>query len=153
MVSELLLNEARKQGVKIFEAASGQEMTNDDDPTRVLLRQFLGAISQWDKSNMVKRLAAARARLKAKGGFMGGKIPWEEKHPVAAEHIISLRKTGYTIDEIRNFMREHGFRTPDGGKPNQWQNSTIHLIVTRLITKGKLPPLEKKQAVLDHITI
>src|SRR5688572_4792063 len=153
MVSELLLNEARKLNVKIYEAAAGQDLTNDEDPTRVLLRQFLGAISQWDKSNTVRRLSAARQRVKERGGFMGGVTPWEDEHPVAAEHIISLRKSNFTYREIRDFMHKHGFKTPSGGKPNSWQVSTIAQICKRLSKLGKLPPLEKKKVDLEYITI
>lgn len=154
MVSELLLNEARKLDVRVFEAAAGQELTDDKDPTRVLLRQFLGAISQWDKSNTVRRLAAARNRLRAQGEFMGGHTPWEQTHKVSADHIVSLRKSNYTLDEIRCFLIRHKIPTPMGEHYSRWQKSTIALIVKRMTVAGTLPPLERRKTVdLEYIKI
>ena len=46
MVSEIILSEFRKIGVKVIAADSGQDLTvSDDEPTRKLIRQILGAIS------------------------------------------------------------------------------------------------------------
>jgi DNA invertase Pin-like site-specific DNA recombinase len=47
-VGELILNQFRDLGVKVIAADSGTELTaGDDDPTRTLIRQVLGAVAQF----------------------------------------------------------------------------------------------------------
>lgn len=145
MISELLLEEARRDGVRIFDASSGQDLTSNDEPTRVLIRQLLAALAQWDKSNLVRRLRAARDRKRASGGHAYGVIPWEEKHQQQARHIISLTMTGYSIREIRKYLMEHKILNPRGGK--HWGKSTVAEIIIRLRLKEKLPPLENQKLV------
>ena len=61
MVSELLLAQFRKLNVTVIAADSGTDLTaGDDDPTRVLIRQVLGAVAQFEKSVIVAKLRAAR---------------------------------------------------------------------------------------------
>lgn len=43
------------------------------DPTRVLMRQLLGAVSQYDKNQIVLKLLAARTRIRAKEGVCEGR--------------------------------------------------------------------------------
>src|SRR6185503_19093383 len=75
MVSELACEEARKSGLTVLEAASDTDLTNSDDPTRVLIRQVLGALSEWNKNVLVQKMAKARARMKASGVRCEGRKP------------------------------------------------------------------------------
>lgn len=79
MVSEVLLSELRKRGIKVFSTDQGNilDMASDGgDPTRVLIRQIMGALAQWEKSMLVKKLSAAKERKRAKGGYCGGERPY-----------------------------------------------------------------------------
>lgn len=72
IVSEYLLKALREAGIKVFVADQGQlvDMASDEqDPTRVLMRQILGAIAQWEKSALVRKLRAARIRTGNLGGI------------------------------------------------------------------------------------
>src|SRR5687767_10535681 len=44
--------------------ADGVDLTTDDNPTTVMVRQILGAASELDKSMTVAKLRAARLRLR-----------------------------------------------------------------------------------------
>ena len=60
IVGELILNQLRELGVKVIAADGGTELTaGDDDPTRTLIRQVLGAVAQFEKAVMVSKLKAA----------------------------------------------------------------------------------------------
>src|SRR5262249_38907756 len=49
VVSELILNQFRTLGVKVIAADSGTDLAvGEDDPTRVLIRQVLGAVAQFE---------------------------------------------------------------------------------------------------------
>jgi len=51
MVGEVILGEFHALGVSVVAAESGTDLTvGDDDPTRVLIRQVLGAVSQFEKA-------------------------------------------------------------------------------------------------------
>jgi DNA invertase Pin-like site-specific DNA recombinase len=79
MVSEVLLGELRKRNIKIFSTDQGAliDMASDGgDPTRVLIRQIMGALSQWEKSMLVKKLRAAKDRLKVQGKYAEGNRPY-----------------------------------------------------------------------------
>jgi DNA invertase Pin-like site-specific DNA recombinase len=45
----------------------------DETPTAVLIRQVLGAVSQFEKAALVAKLKAARERKKAATGKCGGR--------------------------------------------------------------------------------
>ena len=51
-------------------AADSPDAFLDDTPTAVLIRQVLGAVSQFEKAALVAKLKAARDRKKAKTGKM-----------------------------------------------------------------------------------
>jgi hypothetical protein len=79
MVSEMLLKTVRECGVKVFSVDQGvlTDMASDGgDPTRTLIRQLLGALAQWEKSVLVKKLKVARDRIKAQGRHAEGTKPY-----------------------------------------------------------------------------
>jgi DNA invertase Pin-like site-specific DNA recombinase len=77
IVGELVLNQFRELGVKVIAADSGTELTaGDDDPTRVLIRQVLGAVAQFEKAVIVSKLKAARVRKRRATGRCEGRKPY-----------------------------------------------------------------------------
>jgi DNA invertase Pin-like site-specific DNA recombinase len=77
MVGEVILGQFRDLGVSVISADSGVDLTTgDDDPTRTLIRQVLGAVSQFEKSIIVLKLRAARQRTKQKTGRCEGRKPY-----------------------------------------------------------------------------
>jgi DNA invertase Pin-like site-specific DNA recombinase len=58
-------------GVRVL-TSSGDDLTDSDDEFRVAMRQIMGVFSQLEKTRLVKKLAAARARKRAAGGYAGG---------------------------------------------------------------------------------
>lgn len=101
LVGEVILGRFRALGVQVVEASSGVELTvGDQDPTRVLIRQVLGAVHQFDKAQVVLKLRAARERQRLKRGRLEGVRPY-----------------GYTPAEaqVLELMRE--LRRKPRGKP------------------------------------
>ena len=77
MVSEVILSQFRGLGVKVISADSNVDLTTgDDDPTRTLIRQVLGAVAQFEKSVIVLKLRAARERTRRKTGKCEGRKPY-----------------------------------------------------------------------------
>ena len=76
IVGELILNQLRELGVKVIAADSGTELTaGDEDPTRTLIRQVLGAVAQFEKAVIVSKLKAARVRKRRAEGRCEGRKP------------------------------------------------------------------------------
>ena len=127
MVSEFLLRECRSRNIKVF--AADQEAlidlaSNDVDPTRVLIRQVLGALSQWEKSMLVAKLRSARERVKAAKGKCEGKKPYG--YYPAERKTLELLKSGmfhgWSVRKIASFLNESGLRTRKG---TPWTGSSV----------------------------
>jgi hypothetical protein len=67
-----------------------------EDPSRVLMRQMLGAFFQYEKTLLVAKLRGARIRKRATEGRCEGRKPYGEREGEAAtiERIQSLRDAG-----------------------------------------------------------
>jgi DNA invertase Pin-like site-specific DNA recombinase len=61
--------------------ASAPTFFLEDTPTATLVRQVLGAISQFEKTSLVAKLKAARDRKKAVTGKCGGRKSLGERDP------------------------------------------------------------------------
>lgn len=144
MVSEVLLAECRKRNLKVYAADQGALIdmaTNGGDPTRVLIRQILGALSQWEKSMLVSKLRSARDRKKAATGRCEGKKPFGTR-PGEVELINLAHNFRSVLDQfnqpmeyavIAKHFNESGFRTRHG-KP--WSVGTVkHLLNSTTPTK------------------
>lgn len=134
MVSELILADVRKLNGKVFDAASQLELTTSGDPTRVLIRQVLGAVSQWDKSMLVKKLKAARDRKsKQLGRRIEGPVPYERKSSggEATAHLIVTmhEEQGKTFEQIARALTREGLPTPAG--KHFWFKSSVQAIYER----------------------
>ena len=77
LASEVLLAQFRDLGVRVVATDSGTDLTAaDEDPTRVLIRQVLGAIAQFEKSVIVAKLRSARLRQRRQTGRCEGRKPF-----------------------------------------------------------------------------
>lgn len=132
MASELLLRELRNRGVKLFSTDQGQLMdmaSNDVDPTRILIRQFMAALAQWEKSTLVKKLRVARERAE-KEGIYSGRKPYgalSEEH----EGLVQLNewnRQGYNCEDISDMMNARGYPTRTGVP---WSKHTVRGILSR----------------------
>jgi DNA invertase Pin-like site-specific DNA recombinase len=78
-------------GVEII-PASAPDFFTEDTPTAVLVRQVLGAISQFEKASVVAKLAAARKRKREEVGKCEGRKSHQEKHPEMVALARKLRR-------------------------------------------------------------
>lgn len=95
IVSELILGQLRDLGVTVITADSGTELTTGDgDATRTLIRQVLGAVSQFEKAVIVSKLKGARMRQRRATGRCEGRKPFGYREGEAAtlERMNELRR-------------------------------------------------------------
>jgi DNA invertase Pin-like site-specific DNA recombinase len=101
--------------------ASVPDFFTEDTPTAVLVRQVLGAISQFEKASAVAKLAAARKRKREREGRCEGRKPLSEIKPEVVARARKLRrrrpKAGQlSLREVSKELATRGFLN-ELGKP------------------------------------
>jgi len=126
MIQETIIQDFRENGVQLISALEGADLL-DNDPTRKLVRQILGAIAEYEKSMLVQKLRVARQRKKAKTGKCEGRKPYKEAAPDTVAYIRKLRRKPKgmgrkTFREIADQLNLEGVQTLNGQK---WNLQTV----------------------------
>lgn len=127
MVQEFLLRECRQRHIAVYAADQGLvDLASDDiDPTRKLIRQVLGAVAEWEKSALVKKLYAARQRTGRWGGAKPyGTLNQNEARIKAA--ILTWHNNGNSYGEIAKMMNMTGEVNRRGGL---WTRSAVRDVI------------------------
>lgn len=82
----------KDQGITLI-AADSPETFVEDTPTSVLIRQILGAVSQFEKASLVAKLKGARDRKKAETGKCGGRKSYAERDGEMVAIARQLRRS------------------------------------------------------------
>jgi len=85
-------------------AADSPDAFLDDGPTATMVREILGAVSQFEKAMLVAKLKGARDRKTAAGGKGSGRKTYEERDPVMA--ALAKKLARYPIDGRKRSLRE-----------------------------------------------
>jgi DNA invertase Pin-like site-specific DNA recombinase len=80
MVQEVGFAKLRERGIDLI-AADKPDSFVDDTPTATLVRQILGAISEFDKAMTVAKLRGARERKRREAGKCEGRKSHAERNP------------------------------------------------------------------------
>jgi DNA invertase Pin-like site-specific DNA recombinase len=111
--------------------ASAPDFFLDDTPTAVLVRQVLGAISQFEKATLVAKLRAARDRKKA---LTGRKVEGRKSHLELRPEVVALAK------RLR--------RKPPGGKRPSLRKISAELAARGFLNASGRPFDDKSVAVM-----
>jgi DNA invertase Pin-like site-specific DNA recombinase len=128
IVSETLLATLRKLGMRVIEACSGVDLTDTSDPSRILIRQVLGAVAEFNKREIVGKLAKARARIRASEGRCEGRKPFGARDGEAATIKRIAELHGNSLRSIAAQLDAEG-RATRSGKP--WSAEAVRLILAR----------------------
>jgi DNA invertase Pin-like site-specific DNA recombinase len=126
MIQESLIQDFREQNVNLISALEGSDLL-DNDPTRNLVRQVLGAIAEYEKSMLVQKLRVARQRKKIKHGKCEGRKSYQEAAPETVSRIKRLRRKPKgmkrkTYKEIAEQLNVEGIPTLNG---QPWNLQTV----------------------------
>jgi DNA invertase Pin-like site-specific DNA recombinase len=144
VLQETLLAEVRRMGADVYSTAGGEAayLADDpDDPSRRLIRQILGAVSEYERSMISLRLRSGRRRKSAVGGYAYGSPPygWEavdrELVEVAREQVVraqmrALQENGHSIRQIAEVLNADGVPAKRHG--SRWHPTTVARALTRL---------------------
>lgn len=119
IAQELGVTLLAKRGVRLV-TASGQELSDDSDPTKVMFRQIAGAFSQYEKAKLVEKLRHGRERVKAATGKCEGRKAHTELAPEIVREAKRLarrsRKTGKarSLRQIATELAALGYTSAKG---------------------------------------
>jgi DNA invertase Pin-like site-specific DNA recombinase len=145
MVSEIIISEFRKVGVKIVAADSGTDLTVEDgEPTRKLVRQILAAISEFDKTRIVQKLRAARTRIRRDKGRCKGRKPFgvDQREQEVIGKMRQMRQDGMSFTKIGKVLNEAGIaprKATRAGRPARWHAPMVQRILDRVGAKTTKP--------------
>jgi DNA invertase Pin-like site-specific DNA recombinase len=127
-VQEYILRDLEKRGLALLSASEPD--LGSTDPTRIMLRQIVGAVHEYERSMIVLKLRGARRRMKDKMGRCEGRKPYGARDGEAEviERIKALRAKGYGYDLIASQLNADGIKPRSG---RQWYGSTINGILRR----------------------
>src|SRR5262245_54158674 len=91
MTQELGILTLINRGVRVL-TASGDDLTDSSDPSRVMMRQIAGAFHQYEKARLVAKLRVARQRKKECAGKCEGRKSWAEVNPELVREARRLRR-------------------------------------------------------------
>lgn len=149
LFQETLMARMRTAGAEVV-SVSEPDM-DSDDPTRVLVRQVLGAISQYERALIRGRMMAGKAAKVSRGGYGGGRPPFgwraegKELVPDAREQATvafmrELADDGLSSRQIAARLEEGGYR-PKIGK--HWSSIQALRILQRPTHRSTVALREK----------
>lgn len=130
-VQEHALRELKRRGIAIHSEAEPD--LGSADPTRILFRQILGAIAQFDRAMIEAKLRHARDRKRKQDGRCEGRKPFgaREGEAAALQVMADYSKAGFATRTIAEALNRQHLRTRTG-KP--WSHATVAKILTARAT-------------------
>jgi DNA invertase Pin-like site-specific DNA recombinase len=116
MVQIVGYNLLKNLGIQLISTSSPDYFTQDT-PTADLIRNVLGAVSQFNRASIVGTLAAARKRKRAATGRCEGRKPIAITHPEAtslARQLRRKRKANLSLRAISAELAQQGFLNERG---------------------------------------
>jgi site-specific DNA recombinase len=128
MVQESIIADFKRKGLSIVSV--NEPDLCSDDPSRILMRQMLGAFFQYEKTLLVAKLKGARIRAKAANGVCEGRKPYGARAGEAEiiERIAALRDADMAMDTIAETLNAEGVAPRSGTK---WYGSSVRNILLR----------------------
>jgi DNA invertase Pin-like site-specific DNA recombinase len=123
---------ARLEAIGATVVSVTEPAATSDDATRTLMRQILGAVSQYERALIRGRMLSGKAAKKAVGGYVGGKPPYgfravggelvpDERESELVALILRLREEGASYRAISSELSNAGYTTRRGTRFNPAQ--------------------------------
>lgn len=144
-LQELILDDLARQDKHLFSCSGADDLANPD-PERVMIRQILGAVAQYERAKIRGRMLAGQRRKHAAGGYAYGGPPYgwkaqdRELVPVPHEQDVismmrALRASGSSYRDICATLTASGAPARRGS----WAPDTVRKILRRPTVKVSRP--------------
>jgi DNA invertase Pin-like site-specific DNA recombinase len=131
MVQESIISDFKRKGLEVLSV--NEPDLCSEDPSRVLMRQMMGAFFQYEKSTLVAKLRGARQRKRASVGHCEGRKAYGS-HPehvaegAVIQRIQSLRADGLPLLTIAKVLNDEGLKSRSGGV---WHPTQVSRVLSR----------------------
>jgi DNA invertase Pin-like site-specific DNA recombinase len=125
MIQETIVQNMQAQGFTLVSTMEADLCSAD--PSRILMRQIMGAFAQYDRTMIVLKTRAARERIRATGRRCEGRKPYGQRdgEAVVIERIRELCAAGGNYDAIAKQLNAEGIAARKGS----WFGSTVRRVV------------------------
>jgi DNA invertase Pin-like site-specific DNA recombinase len=129
MIQESILHDMKRNGLELVSVAEPDLCS--DDPSRKFMRQVMGAMAEYEKTQIVIKLRSARVRMKAKTGSCEGRKPYGdfEGEQGNLDHMKALRASGATYEAIASTLNAEGVKPRTVG--TKFHAGYVHRLLTR----------------------
>jgi DNA invertase Pin-like site-specific DNA recombinase len=146
MLQETIIAKLRQAGATVLSVTEAD--VDSEEPTRVMVRQILGAVAQYERATIRQRVMGGKAAKVAAGGYGGGRPPYgwraegRELVEDADEQAViafmrQLHEEGFSLRQIVARLEDAGHRPKLG---RRWHPAAVNAILAR---QG--PPAGAKQ--------
>jgi DNA invertase Pin-like site-specific DNA recombinase len=109
-----------RRGVRVV-TATGDDLTDNTDPSRKMMRQIAGSFAEYEKARLVAKLRGARERKRAASGKCEGRKSWAEINPELVRQAKRLRRRSpkghqRSLRDVASELAKLGFLN-ERGKP------------------------------------
>ncbi|NHC44352.1 recombinase family protein [Motilibacter sp. K478] len=146
ILQEQLLAEVRRLGGRVYSTASGEDAFLADDPSdpsRRLIRQVLGAVSEYERAMIRLRLRAGQRRKAERGGYAGGapafglqarggELEPREDEQRALQRMRELQCDGASLRAIAAALNAEGLRPK---RASVWHPETVRRSLGRIVAQ------------------
>lgn len=127
------------------------------DITRVLFRQMLSAVAQYERGLITMRMMNGRYKKAERGGFAGGSVAYgymaknkglkiDKKQAEIIKLVFAMRKKKKSLRDIAYALNIEQVKTARGGK---WYAGTVRYILNNELYKGVSNYKEIETRVMD----
>jgi DNA invertase Pin-like site-specific DNA recombinase len=142
VLQEMLMSRLNDAGTPVLSVTEPDVDTISADPTKVLIRQILGSLGQYERALIRARMEAGKVLKAARGGYVGGQPGYGMKAvnaELALEHeesdivnlVLSLRSQGRSYREICVALDSAGFKPRRAAR---WHPMVVRSIAQRRLS-------------------
>lgn len=143
-IQEHLIKKFEEGGVKLISIKEPD--LDSKDPMRKAFRQFMGIVSELEKSFITMRMSGGRLNKARKGGYAGGaratgyrvkdgELSIDEAQAGTVRTIFKMRRQKKSLRAIAQALNESGAPTSRGGR---WYAGTVKYILSNRLYRGKM---------------
>lgn len=135
IAQELGVLAMQARGVRVV-TANGDDLTANDDPGRVMMRQVAGAFAEYEKARLVQKLKGARDRKSAEHGRrIEGRKGYRETAPELVREARRLARKSPLTGKVRS-LREIAAELAGLGYTNKLGKPLAATQVRRLLDRA-----------------
>jgi DNA invertase Pin-like site-specific DNA recombinase len=131
----------KRHGIALIPVDAPDHFT-EETPTAVMVRNILGAVSQFEKQSLVAKLRKARERIRREEGRCEGNPHWKPVPEAVSKAARAAQKRGLSLRAVAADLAARGFLSRSG-KPYGAQSVKLMLKERQ---ESSRPPTRQRRA-------